>query len=78
MHVLIKWTKREFLRRRVMPVPLFVGGVVLWFFSEAISGWAGYGVKQEYVQLIALFLLAIAVQGWGVSPLHVPSTPQVK
>ena len=66
MHLLIKWTKRELFRRRIMPIPVFGAGVSSWFFADALSTSIGYGLKPEYIQLIALFLLAVAVQNWGV------------
>lgn len=65
-HIQIKWTKWEFVKRRILSFCWFGLGVAVWFYSAKISARIGHGLKTEQVQLIALFLLAIAAQNWGV------------
>lgn len=78
IHIQIKWTKWEFVRRRILPPCLFAVGAAIWFYSASISGWVGLGLKPEHVQLASLFLLAIAAQNWGVFTDAFKATPGSK
>jgi hypothetical protein len=77
-HIQIKWTKWEFVKRRILSFCWFGVGVALWFFSAKISDRIDHGLKTEQVQLIALFLLAIAAQNWGVFTDAFKTTPGPK
>jgi hypothetical protein len=77
-HIQIKWTKREFVMRRILSPCLFVLGVSVWFYSATISDYVDHGLKPEQVQLIALFLLGIAAHNWGVFTDAFKTTPGPK
>ncbi|MGA9570239.1 MAG: hypothetical protein WBS17_09135 [Candidatus Acidiferrales bacterium] len=77
-HIQIKWTKREFVMRRILSPCLFVLGVTAWFYSAKISDYIAHGLKLEQVQLVALFLLGIAVHNWGVFTDAFKATPGPK
>jgi hypothetical protein len=78
IHAQIKWTKWEFFRKRILPIPLFGIGICLWFFANAVSSWAGHGFRPEYVELIAFFVLAVAFQNWGVFTGALKTPPGMK
>ena len=77
-HIQIKWTKREFVMRRILSPCLFVLGVTAWFYSAKISDYIAHGLKLKQVQLVALFLLGIAVHNWGVFTDAFKATPGPK
>jgi len=64
LQVRIDWTRWDFIRRRLLPPPLFVLGILAFIFSNAASAWAGHGITPQYVQLLGLALLAAAARSW--------------
>src|SRR5205807_9342960 len=70
MQIRIKWTKWEFMRKRVLPLPIGIIAVVLYYLSKEIGHWLALAfnlaadVRPEFIQLFSFILLAWSAGNW--------------
>ncbi len=69
----VKWTKWEFMRKRIFPIPIVALGSLIYYFSNEIGPWLnqlGLQVKPELlkpqlIQLLGLILIALGAGSWA-------------
>jgi hypothetical protein len=70
MQIRIKWTKWEFVRKVLLPIPVGIIAVGLYYLSKEIGHWLATtfelaaDVRPEFIQLFAFILLAWSAGNW--------------